>query len=101
MIKVPKARAIAPILHASLFGIASPLLLFSHDAIFDGPASVLISILWVADIPISIVASYGLIFNQEYATLVWTLWGVLGTIWWYFLGLSIEAWCKRLSKRSP
>jgi hypothetical protein len=26
------------------------------------------------------------------------LWAVLGTIWWYFLGISIEAWIRRFSR---
>ena len=56
--------------------------------------------LWIADIPISLIASGRLIFHDEYAKLVWTLWGVAGTIWWYFLGISIEAWIKRFSKET-
>src|ERR1700676_3361652 len=98
MRKVPKARITAPVIHASLFAMASLLLLYKP--ILPGPASVPINILWIADIPISIIASGGLFWYDKYAKLVWSLWGVTGTIWWYFLGISIEAWITRFSKKT-
>lgn len=90
----------AAVLHALLFGIASILPLFSNEPILNGPAKLPIVILWVADIPISLIASERLFFHTEYARLVWALWGVIGTIWWYFLGISIEAWTRRFSKKT-
>jgi hypothetical protein len=80
--------------------MASVLLLFSNRAIADGPAGFPILILWIADIPISLVASERLFFHTEHAKLVWALWGAIGTIWWYFLGISIEAWTTRFSKKT-
>jgi hypothetical protein len=91
---------IAPVLHALLFGIASLLLLFSDAPVLDGPARFPIIILWTVDIPISLIASARLFFHDEYAKLVWALWGFMGTLWWYFLGISIEDWIKRLSKKA-
>jgi hypothetical protein len=82
-----------------LFGIASLLLLSSDQPVLDGPARIPIGILSIADIPISLLASERLFFHDEYAILVWAAWGAIGTIWWYFLGISIEAWIKRFSKK--
>jgi hypothetical protein len=28
------------------------------------------------------------------------VWFVLGTMWWYFLGISIEAWIRRFSRKA-
>ena len=100
MRQLSKARITVPVLHASLFGTAFLLLSFSDKPILQGPASVPIIILWIADMPISIIASGRLFWYDEYAKLVWTLWGVTGTRWWYFLGISIEAWGKRFSKKT-
>jgi len=98
--KLPRARIAAPVLHASLFAIASLLILFSNHALLDGPAGVPVTILWIADIPISLIAFARLFNSSEYAKLTWVVWGVIGTAWWYFLGISIEAWINRLSKRT-
>jgi hypothetical protein len=94
---LPRARIAAPVLHALVFGIASILLLFSNEHILEGPTSLPFVVLWLADIPISLIASERLWFHAEHARLVWALWGVIGTIWWYFLGISIEAWIRRFS----
>jgi len=60
----------APLLHVSVFGIASLLLLFSDKPVLQGPAYLPVLILWIADIPISLVASGRLFFRDEYAKLV-------------------------------
>ena len=102
MQKLPRVRIITAGLHALLFVTAALLLLFYSDgrAILERPAGVSILILGIADFPISLFAGEWLFFHTEYAKLVWSLWGAIGTIWWYFLGLSIEAWIKRFSKNS-
>jgi hypothetical protein len=79
--------------------MTSLFLIFSDTGVLDGPARWPVIILWIADIPISLIASERLFFHDEYAKLVWALWGVIGTIWWYFLGISIGAWIKRFSKK--
>jgi len=105
MRKLLRARVIAPVLHALLFAIAFPLAQVSNNPL--GPAKLPLFILWLADLPFSIIAqvwslgaSQALRPRIESAWLPWALWGVTGTIWWYFLGISIEAWIKRFSKKT-
>jgi hypothetical protein len=105
MRKLLRVRVIAPVLHALLFAIAFPLAQVSTSAL--GPARLPLFILWLADLPFSIIAQvFGLGASQalcprlEFAWIPWALWGVTGTIWWYFLGISIEAWIRRFSKKT-
>jgi len=66
----------------------------------NGPAGLPFDVLFFADLPISAIA-FGVMFTSaERGLLAWSLWGVVGTLWWYFLGLSIEAWIRRFSKTS-
>jgi hypothetical protein len=104
MLKPLRVRVIAPVLHALLFAIAFPLAQVSTSP--AGPARLPLFILWLADLPFSIIAqlwslgaSQALRPRSESAWFPWALWGVTGTIWWYFLGISIEAWIKRSSKK--
>jgi hypothetical protein len=69
---------------------------------FKGADHLLAFVLWFVDIPISILTS--LFWLSSTLTMHGTAWawaflGIFGTIWWYFLGLSIEAWIRRLSGR--
>jgi hypothetical protein len=105
MQKLLRVRVIAPVLHALLFAIAVPLAQLSSSSL--GPAKFPLFILWLADLPFSIIAqilslsaSQALRPRIESAWLPWVVWGVTGTIWWYFLGISIEAWIKRFSKKT-
>lgn len=99
MSRLPRARTAAPVVHGCLFVVASALLWTSGRPVLDGPARFPTLLFWVADIPISLIASGQLFFSNHFAWLVWGLWGVIGTIWWYFLGLSIEALLRRSSSR--
>ena len=90
-----RARTVAPILHAVLFCTASVLHLISDKPILNRPAHVPIVSPWVADIPISMAGFAVMFFSDKYGWLAWGLWGIIGTVWWYFLGLSIEAWVRR------
>jgi hypothetical protein len=105
MRKLLRARVIAPVLHGLLFAIAFPLAQVSTNSL--GPAKLPFFILWLVDLPFSIIAqvwslgaSQALRPRVESAWLPWALCGVAGTIWWYFLGISIEAWIKRFSKKT-
>jgi hypothetical protein len=105
MRKLLRARVIAPFLHALLFAIAFPLAQASTNNL--GPAKWPLFILWLADLPFSIIAqlwslsaSDALRTRTESAWIPWALWGVTGTVWWFFLGISIEAWIKRFSKKT-
>jgi hypothetical protein len=93
---------IAPAAHASLFVVASLLMWISDQRILGGPALVPFVILFVADAPFSTIAFGEMLTSAKHAWPAWVLWGVLGTVWWYLLGLSIEAWIRRFSgRRTP
>ena len=97
--KIPRARFTAPALHLVLFGITWLLARISSQPILEGPASFPLGVLFFADFPISAIASSVMFMSARLAWYAITLWGVLGTFWWYALGLSIEAWLRRLAKR--
>jgi len=95
-----RARYAAPALHAILFAVTCVLWWISNKPIADGPAGLPFLVLYFADLPISAIP-FGVMFTSaERGWLAWSFWGVLGTVWWYFLGLSIEAWIRRFSKAS-
>jgi hypothetical protein len=90
-------RFTAPVLHACLFTITGVLAWISSQPILDGPARFPFAALFVADFPISAIA-FGVLFtSQERTWFALGLWGIVGTLWWYFLGRSIEAWISRAS----
>jgi hypothetical protein len=65
----------------------------------EGPIQFLMAVTWFADLPISLVA-FGMMWSKGsrlYPELI--AWGALGTGWWFLLGMSIEAWQKRLAAR--
>ena len=65
------------------------------------------AILWIADLPVSVLASFmtsGIGFvagvGRTQIAFGFISWAVLGTIWWYFLGISIEVWIRRFSRKA-
>lgn len=103
--RIPRARITAPAAHACLFVVAySYYVLFERNA--HHPARLdLMTIVWIADLPVSVLASFltlgiglGVVEGGQVA-FAFVVWAILGTIWWYFLGISIEAWIRRFSKK--
>jgi hypothetical protein len=88
---IPRARITAPVLHALLFALTSILLAMSTSPILNGPAKIPFGIVFVADLPFSAFAFSVMFFSEEYGWFAFAIWGVLGTAWWYFLGMSFEA----------
>src|ERR1700686_743041 len=105
--RIPRARITAPAVHACLFaGGYAYWLLFERSAHHPGRLD-LGAILWIADLPASVLASFmtlGIGFvagiGGAQAAFGFILWAVLGTIWWYFLGISIEVWIRRFSRKA-
>ena len=101
--RIPRARITAPAAHACLFAVAySCYLLFERNAHHPGKLD-LMTIVWIADLPVSVLASFltlgigvGVVGGRQVA-FAFVVWAVLGTMWWYFLGISIEAWIRRSS----
>src|SRR6266404_1208385 len=100
MRNLPRARFTAAVSHALLFAITSVLMWISSRPILDGPARLPFGVLWVADLPISAIAFSVMFTSTENGWFAWGMWGVVGTVWWYFLGLSVEA-CRRRFSRKP
>ena len=102
---IPRARITAPTVHACLFvGGYAYWLLFERSAHHPGKLD-LMAILWIADLPVSVLASFmtlgiGFVIGRAQVAFGFILWAVLGTIWWYFLGISIEVWIRRFSRNA-
>jgi hypothetical protein len=92
-----RPRYVAPLLHGILF--ASTWILYSifPQPLLDGPAKWPFMVLWLADIPISVVC-FGFLFAGEVIPAL-IAWGVLGTLWWYLIGLGIEKMISRRLRR--
>ena len=105
--RIPRARITAPTVHACLFvGAYAYWLRFERSAHHPGRLD-LITIVWIADLPISALASFmtlGIGFvagiGRAQVAFGFILWAVFGTIWWYFLGISIEVWIRRFSRNA-
>jgi hypothetical protein len=85
-----RPRLAAPALHMCLFALTWVLFWIQPRPLAQGPADWPFRILFVADLPISLIA-FGVMFNSD-ARFPYALaaWGILGTLWWYFLGCLIE-----------
>ncbi|MGH9714861.1 MAG: hypothetical protein ACRD5M_16325 [Candidatus Acidiferrales bacterium] len=100
MRKLPRARITAPAVHAFLFALAYAFWLLFEKGTHSPGRFDLLAVLWLADLPISVLASSITLGSPHYAGFAFAVWGVFGTIWWYFLGISIEAWVKRFSGKA-
>jgi hypothetical protein len=78
-----------PTLHIVLFAITWLTDLAQSQPLLDGPARWGFALLFIADFPISLVAFSAMWDGRLVYALM--LWGILGTVWWYFLGLWIHS----------
>lgn len=104
--RIPRARVTAPTVHACLFVVAYAYWLHFERSPHHPGRLDLITIVWITDLPISALASFitlgtslGVVGRAQTA-FAFIVWAVLGTIWWYFLGISIEAWIWRFSRKA-
>jgi hypothetical protein len=87
---LPRPRLAAPVLHMCLFILTWVLSWIQPQPLAQGPADWPFRILFVADLPISLIA-FGVMFNSDaHFPYALAAWGILGTLWWYFLGCLIE-----------
>ncbi len=77
-------RWLAPTLHAILFVVIWLTAFHQSQPLLDGPSRWGIYLLLLIDFPISLVG-FSLMWSQKFV-LGLALWGVCGTLWWYFLG---------------
>lgn len=83
-----RSRWFAPTLHILLFAATWLAALAQAQPLLDGPARWPFGLLFVADLPISLVAFSAIWMGKLVYALL--LWGVLGTAWWYLLGVWIR-----------
>lgn len=86
--KFLRSRWFAPTLHILLFAITWLTDLAQSQPLLDGPARLGFAFLFIADFPISLVAFSAMWDGKLFYGL--SLWGVLGTVWWYLLGVWIH-----------
>jgi hypothetical protein len=99
MHKLRQIRYAAPLLHAGLFAATWGLYAVSSEPLLNGPARWPFALLFFADLPLSAFA-FGMIFTSDKQFFpALALWGVAGTVWWFLLGLSMEAWIRRFRPR--
>src|SRR4051812_13111903 len=104
--KLKRPRFVAAILHLILF--ATMVLAASKPDAFDVRGTVAGFTFWtlcLVDIPVSILV-FGILWGAAEADssaslryLILFLWGIVGTLWWFLLGLSIEAWIRRFRRK--
>jgi Tol biopolymer transport system component len=94
MRKTLLAKYIASEIHALLFICMWVLYSVFSQPLMDGLSVLPFVILFIADLPISLIA-FGVMFtNSKLGTVAAVLWGVLGTLWWFAIGSAIDAWVR-------
>ena len=81
-------------LHAAFFGVTWLTAAAQPQPLLDGPARWGVYILFVIDLPVSAVG-FSLMWDKK-LVLGLLVWGIIGTAWWYLLGL----WLRRRSRAS-
>jgi hypothetical protein len=91
MRKSVQARYIAAEIHAFLFISMWVLYVIFSQPMANGPSQFPFLILLIADLPISLIA-FGVMFtSSQMGSIAALIWGVLGTLWWFAIGLAIDA----------
>ena len=85
----------AAALHAGVFALTWLLYWIQPQPLFDGPSRVPFAIVFLVDLPFS-AFFFGIIFtsSERFIPAV-AAWGVIGTLWWWFLGGLIDKWRHR------
>ena len=86
-----RIKYLAPEVHALLFISMWILYFVFSQPVMDGPCGFLFVILLIADLPISFIAFSVMFTSSEMGPFAAVLWGVLGTLWWYVIGIAIDA----------
>jgi hypothetical protein len=84
-----RSRWFAPTLHVFLFATMCLGTSFQSQPLLDGPAPRWgFFVLFFADLPISVIG-FSMMWDGKWNEGL-LLWGVLGTAWWYLIGLLIR-----------
>jgi hypothetical protein len=84
-LKVLRSPLFVAALHAAIFCITLLTAFLQTRPMLDGPARWGVNILFITDLPVSVVG-FSLMWDRRFA-LGLSLWGVFGTAWWYVLAL--------------
>jgi hypothetical protein len=90
-----RARVIAPSAHVVLFLLTWLLGSIQAEPLLDGPARLPCYLLFFGDFPFSAVAAGVVFSSSQNAPYAIAGLGILGTLWWYVLGETIETWRRR------
>jgi Tol biopolymer transport system component len=91
MRKTLRFKYILSEVHALLFISMWAIYFVFSQPIMNGPSAFLFAILFIVDLPISMIA-FGVMFtSSEMGPVAAVLWGVLGTLWWFAIGFVIDA----------
>lgn len=86
----PRPRVTAPLLHVFVFALTWVLYSLQRQPLLDGPSRWPFLAVFLGDFPVSAVA-FGVMFGSDQrAPYAVAAWGILGTVWWYFLGGRME-----------
>ncbi len=91
MRSLPRLAITLPIVHVLLVVVTVVLYSPSAENLLEGPARFTFYILWVADFPISAMAFGAMYVSQHDAPYAAAGWAVVGTLWWYCIGVVIGA----------
>jgi hypothetical protein len=90
MLHLPNPRWMAPLVHGLVFSVTWILYWLQTEPLLDGPARWPFTLIFFGDFPLSVIA-FGKMWDGgrmfQYALAGW---GIVGTIWWYFIGRMIE-----------
>jgi len=67
----------------------------SGHGLSEGLSGVFLAILMIVDLPFSIIAFGAMFGGGRDGTIAVVVWGVGGTLWWYLIGLALDAWTRR------
>jgi hypothetical protein len=90
-----RVKYIAAEIHALLFISMFVLYAGFSQPLSNGPSNFLFVILLIADLPISLVAVGVMMTSANIWPLAAVFWGVLGTLWWFAIGIAIDALIRR------
>ena len=90
MIHLHKARWSAPLIHGYVFAFTWVLFWLQAQPLLDGPSRWPFALIFLGDFPISAIAGGAMSVSDKYFPYAVAAWGILGTLWWYFLGRLIE-----------
>ncbi len=88
--KILRLKYIAAEIHALLFISMWVFYFIFSQPLLNGPSAVPFVVLLVADLPISFVAFAVMFTSASLGTVAAIAWGVLGTLWWFAIGIAID-----------